>query len=82
MAHGNMGTTPESMVRKSNAHTAVYSLIAFDERVKYWFQSGRSLPCACTYVALFACRLVYNHYAITNAYNAANAHAQGSDRAR
>ena len=55
-----------------------YSLIAFDERVTFWLQRIRSLPCACANVALFARRLV-NHYAIAHAYNAANAHAQGSD---
>ena len=49
----------------------VYSLIAFDERVTFWLQRIRSLPCACVYVALFA-----------HAYNAANSHAQGSDWAR
>ena len=59
-----------------------YSLIAFDERVTFWLQRIRSLPCACAYIALFACRLAYNHYAIAHAYNAVNAHAQGSDRAR
>ena len=32
----------------------------------------------CAYVALFAHRLAYNQYAIAHAYNAANAHAQGS----
>ena len=61
---------------------ANYSLIAFDERVTFWLQRVWSLPCACAYVALFARRLAYNHYAIAHAYNAANAHAQGSDRAR
>ena len=59
----------------------IYSLIAFDERVIFWLQRVRSLPCACAYVALFARRLAYNHYAITHAYNAANTHAQGSDPA-
>ena len=58
------------------------SLIAFDERVTFLFQHVKSLPCACAFVALFACRLMYNHHAIAHAYNAANAHAQGSDRAR
>ena len=56
-----------------------YSLIAFVERVTFWLLRIRSLPCA--YVALFARRLAYNHYTIAHAYNAANAHAQGSDRA-
>ena len=60
----------------------IYSLIAFDERVTFWLQRVWSLPCACAYVALFARRLAYNHYAITHAYNAANTHAQGSDPAR
>ena len=59
-----------------------YSLIAFDERVTFWLQRVRSLPCACAYVALFALRLAYNYYAIAHAYNAANAHSQDSDRAR
>ena len=59
-----------------------YSLIAFDERVTFWLQRVPSLPCACAYYALFARRLAYNHYAIAHAYNAANAHTQGSDRAR
>ena len=56
-----------------------YSLIAFDERVTFWLQRVRSLPCACAYVAVFAHRLAFNHYAIAHAYNAANTHAQGSD---
>ena len=54
----------------------VYSLIAFDERITFWLQRVRSLPCACAYVALFACRLAYNHYAIAHAFNAANTHAK------
>ena len=54
-----------------------YSLIAFDKRVTFWLQHVQSLPCACVYVALFARRLAYNHYAIAHAYNAAN--AQDSD---
>ena len=58
------------------------SLIAFDERVTVWLQRVRSLPCACAYVALFARRPSYNHYAIAHPYSAANAHAQGSDQAR
>ena len=45
----------------------IYSLIAFDERVTFWLQHIRSLPCACAYVALFGCRLAYNHYAIAHA---------------
>ena len=58
-----------------------YTLIAFDERVTFWLQLVGSLPCGCAYVALFARRVVYNHYAIAHSCNAANAHAQGSDRA-
>ena len=57
----------------------IYSLIAFDERVTFWLQLVGSLPCTCAYVALFARRLAYNHYAIAHACNAANAHAQVSD---
>ena len=60
----------------------ILGLIAFDERVTFWLQRVRSLHCAYAYVALFARRLAYNHYAIAHTYNAANAHAQGSDRAR
>ena len=63
--------------RKTN-----YSLIAFDKSVTFWLRHVRSLPCACAYVALFALRLAYNHYAIAHAYNAANTHAQGNDPAR
>ena len=59
-----------------------YSLIAFDERVAFWLHLIRSLPCVCAYFELFARRLAYNHYTIAHAYHAANAHAQGSDRAR
>ena len=62
--------------------TILYSLIAFDERVTFWLQRVRSLPCACEYVALFVRRLAYNHYEITHAYNAAKMHAQGSDPSR
>ena len=57
-----------------------YSLIAFDERVTFWLQRVRSLPCACAYVALFARRLAYNYYAHTHTMQ--QQHAQGSDRAR
>ena len=59
----------------------IYSLIVFDERVTFWLQHVQSLPFVCVYVALFARRLAYIHYAIAQAYNAANTHAQGSDRA-
>ena len=60
----------------------IYSLIAFDERATFCLQQVRSLPCACAYVALFARRLVYNHYVIAHAYDAANTHVQGSDPTR
>ena len=56
------------------AHSCDYSLIAFDERVTFWLQRVRSLPCVCVYVALCVRRFAYNHYAIAHAYNAANAH--------
>ena len=36
----------------------------------------------CAYVALFARRLAYNHYASEHTNNAANTQAQGSGRAR
>ena len=36
--------------------------------------------CVCVYVALFACRLAYNHYAIAHTCYAAN--TQGSDPMR
>ena len=65
-----------------NSYFVYYTLIAFDERVTFWLQRIQSLPCACAYVALFARRLAYNHYAIAHAYNAANTHAQRSEPAR
>ena len=39
-----------------------HSAFAFDKRLTFWLQRIWSLPCACTYVALFACRLSYNHH--------------------
>ena len=44
----------------------LFSLIAFNERVTFWLQRVRSLPCACAYVTFFACtcRLVNNYHAI------------------
>ena len=63
------------------AKMVYYSLIAFDQRVTFWLQRIRSLPCASAYVAFFVHRLAYNHYAIAHASNAANTHAQGSDPA-
>ena len=53
----------------------IYILIAFDERVTFWLQHVRSLPCARAYVALFVRRLAYNHYAIAHTYNAANTYS-------
>ena len=64
--------------RKKGEKNQHYSLIEFDERVTVWLQRVQSLPCACAYVALFARRLAYNHYAIAHAYNAPDTHAQGS----
>ena len=54
----------ESMLEKTCFEILIndYSLIVFDERVTFWPQRIRSLPCACAYVALFAHRLPYNHY--------------------
>ena len=95
--HTGCNSSHQWTMKKSEAHFAFlspkllrlfqepldqyYTLIAFDERVTFWLQLAESLPCACAY-ALFARRLVYNHYAITHACNATNAHAhaQGSDQ--
>ena len=86
LTKGLIGKRPiwqeDQVVNGQIGKTKYYSLIAFDERVTFWLQRVQSLPCACAYVALFARRLAYNHYAIAHAYNAANAHAQGSDRPR
>ena len=64
----------------------VYSLIAFDERVTFWLQCIRSLPCACAYVALFASRLAYNHWCkctlIQCSKHTRTRHCQGSDPVR
>ena len=51
-----------------------FRLIAFDERVIFWLQHIRFLPCACTYVALFARRLAYNHYAIAHTHTMQQMH--------
>ena len=60
-----------------NKHT--YSLIAFDQRVTFWFQRGWPLPCACAYVALYTRRLMITiMHAHTN--DATNANAQVSGR--
>ena len=32
-----------------------YTLIAFDERVTFWLQRARSLPCASVFAALYVC---------------------------
>ena len=58
-----------------------YSPIVFDERVSFGFNAS-SHCLAHLFVALFVCRLTYNQYAITHAYNAANTHTKGSDRVR
>ena len=34
-----------------------YTPIAFDERVTFWLQRARSLPCACVFAALYACAI-------------------------
>ena len=46
-------------VLKTSGHTCVqhYTPIAFDERVTFWFQYARSLPCACVLAALYACAI-------------------------
>ena len=56
----------------------VYSPIAFDERVTFWLQRARSLPCACVFDALYALRNGYTRTSREN--NAASAHSQGSNR--
>ena len=33
----------------------LYTPIAFDERVTFWLQQARSLPCVCAFAALYAC---------------------------
>ena len=35
-----------------------YTPIAFDERVTFWLQRTRLLPCACAFAALYACAIV------------------------
>ena len=50
-------------------------LFDFNNASSYCLVCGRMLRSLCM-------RLVYNHYSIAQAYNAANAHAQGSDRVR
>ena len=60
----------------------VYTPIAFDERVNFWLQLTRSLPCACAFAALYVCAIAELFYASLRANNATYAHAQGSDRTR
>ena len=36
---------------------ALYTPIAFDERVTFWIQRARSLPCACAFAALYTCAI-------------------------
>ena len=44
----------------THTHTCVcvYSLIAFDEKLTFWFQRPQSLPCARVFAALYACAIV------------------------
>ena len=72
------------MKATSNCFVQVWSLkwcspIAFDERVTLWLQRVGSQPCACAYIALFAHKLAYNHYAIARALIAANTCTQGRE---
>ena len=59
-----------------------YTPIAFDERVTFWLQHARSLPCVYVFAALYACGIAYWLYTRLRANNATYAHAQGSDRTR
>ena len=46
-----------------------YTPIAFDERVTFWLQRARSLPCACAFAVLYAyCMRVRLHNGYTQAY--------------
>ena len=60
----------------------IYSPIAFDGRVTSMLQHIQSLPCACVFVALFACSLVQWLYVTLHANKATYAHAQSSGQAR
>ena len=56
----SFAVSPKNQVENIKVSEYDYSLIAFDERVTFWLQRVRPLPCACVYVALFARRLSYN----------------------
>ena len=60
----------------------IYSPIAFGERVTIGFNASSYCLVSVRLLHYFRVRLAYDHYAIAQAYNAANAHAQGSDLAR
>ena len=40
-----------------SAYGRDYTSNAFDERVTFWLQRARSLPCACAFAALYACAI-------------------------
>ena len=52
----------QSLVEYASAVQLCYSPIAFDERVSFWLQRVRSLPCACAYVVLYACDSIAHAY--------------------
>ena len=37
---------------------SIYTPIAFDQRVTFWLQNARSLPCACVFAALYVCAIL------------------------
>ena len=49
-----------------------YNLIAFHKRVTFSLYRTHPLPCVRAYVALYARRLTYNHYASAHANKATN----------
>ena len=59
-----------------------YSPITFDERVTFGFNAFGHCLVRVRLLLHFRVRLAHNYYAITRAYNALNAHTQGSDQAR
>ena len=56
-----------------------YTPIAFGERVTFWLQRARSLPCTCVFAALYACAIAWWLYASLRANYSTCAHAQGSN---
>ena len=60
-------------------YIAIYTPIAFDERVTFWLKRAGHL---CVFAALYACVIVQWLHASLRANNATYAHAQGSDRMR